>query len=417
MIFSKMHNFFTAAFVVAVSLFLFSCNDEPTPVGYALVNDTLSFHNLSSTEDGLIVSFESDYKPTLQRNYESFFVGKAHGVSAASLLRFDRSLPDSLLDFITVDDIRSIKLKLTPYRYVLGDSTNILQDINIYQLNSWWEFGLTWDSVFTGNTPTHLVESEITANPQLEIHLQDSMSQVEIDLTSDKFKADYLRWLEDDRDTTRPLSNWGLLLAPSDNSDHISSFISQTLKDQEDTNPELEIIYDHKDGRIDTIVTKSNIEAYITKLEDTDQGKLSMMVNAEIVSKLSLDVRAIPQRAGIHKSYLEFKLDKENTVLGNMPMDSILLVQIIMDGEVSKENPLKIDSNGVARLEYMQHAIEYLKSTGGMGDITVTIDASHGNAAKKLDRLRFFGMDAEDPEMRPKLNIVYSMIVDKNNGK
>ncbi len=415
MIFSKVHKLFATALVVVSSIFLFSCNDEPTSVGYSLVNDTLSFHNLNSETDGILASLESEYRPTLQTNAKAFFVGKSNGVSAASLLRFDGALPDSLLSFLKVEDIHSIKLKLSPYRYVLGDSANTTQSMKIYQLNKLWTFDLTWDSVFTGNTPYDYVESEITASPQVEIPLQDSMQRIEIDLTNDKFKADYLRWLaEDDRDTTQTLTNWGLLIAPGDNSDHISSFTAQlTGNDEIIGYPELEIIYDHKDGRLDTIATKSNIDASMINLEDHSEGKFDMMLNAEILAEMKIDVSAIPFRAGIHKSYLEFTLDKENSILGNFPADSIIAAQFYKKDSTIISYYFTGDEDGVFRLEFMQQAVEYIKAAGGKGTIEMTINRS-GDAGKKLDRLKFYGMDATDPDKRPKFNIVYSMIVDKN---
>lgn len=413
MIFSKMQNLFTAALLVAGSFFLFSCNDEPTPVGYSLVNDTLSFHNLSSEEDGLIVSFESEYKQLFWRNQMAFFIGKAEGVSAASMLRWDKNLPDSLLSFIKPDDIQSIKLKLTPNRYVLGDSNNTQQNITVYQVNKWWELGIRWDSIFTASQPVDYVDPNPITTQELNIPLQDSMHRITIDLTNDRFKQDYITWLEEnDRDTTKTLTNFGLLLVPEDNSNHINSFKTQITEDTEEAIPELELIYNHKDGRLDTILTKATMDGYLTNLEERDEGKISISANTGLTSILSIDVSAIPKRAAIHKSYLEFTLDRENSVIGNFPKDSILAAKFIMNGEHTEPNPIAADSNGVYRIEYMQHAIEYFKSKDGLGEIEISI-YSVADAGKKLDRLRFYGMDAEDPEKRPKFNIVYSMIVEK----
>ncbi len=415
MIFNKMHNLLAATLVVFGSLFLFSCNDEPTPVGYSLVNDTLSFHNLSSAEDGLIVSFESKFEAAFRRNTKAFFVGKAEGIRAVSMLRFDKNLPDSLLSFISPEDIQSVKLKLTPARYVLGDSSNTLQGFKIYQMNKWYELGLRYDSIFVGSQPIDYVDPEPIVTAEIDIPLQDSMPTFSIDLTSDKFKQQYITWLEEnERDTTTSLTNWGLLIAPLEESTHINSFKTQvTNKDADESDfPSLELIYNHKDGRLDTIVTPATMDGYLTDLDNKDEGKLSLIHNAEIVSILTLDVSKIPHRAAIHKSYLEFKFDRENSILGNMPVDSILAVSFEMNGSPTEPKPMLIDTNGVVRLEYLQQAIEYFKADGGKGELKFVILGS-GNASTKLDRLRFYGMDAEDPTMRPKLNIVYSMIIDK----
>jgi hypothetical protein len=397
-----------------MSLFLFSCNDEPTPVGYSLVNDTLSFHNLSSETDGILASLESVFKPTLQVNNKAFFVGKANGVRAASILRFDGGLPDSLLSFIKEDDIHSIKLKLTPYRYVFGDSANTMQSFKVYQMNKLWTFDLTWDSVFAGNQIIDYSDGKITQTAELDIPLQDTMARIEIDLTTDQFKKDYLRWLaEDDRDTTKTLTNWGLLLAPGDNSNHISSFTGQLTGNDEITGyPELEIIYDHKDGRLDTITTKSNIDASMVDIDDKSDNGFSLMLNAEILAEMEIDVRSIPERAGVHKSYLEFTLDLDNSDLGNFPKDSIIAANFRKKDSTLLSYYFTSDENGVFKLDFMQQAVENIKAAGGLGTIELAINRS-GNAGIKLDRLRFYGMDAVDPEKRPKFKIVYSMIVEK----
>ena len=96
----------------------YSCNDDPTTVGYSLVYDTVTVFPVTSEDaNSELIEDIIPYNHFIRVfNFGAIFIGANSDTKSASFVRFV-SIPDSLIGNNT--ELISAKLIMSPNRYVL----------------------------------------------------------------------------------------------------------------------------------------------------------------------------------------------------------------------------------------------------------------------------------------------------------
>lgn len=402
----KNHNRFLLHIWISITFsfaILSSCNELPTELTFPLLYDTVSIYALSSDTINFFSSSETIYSPARIFNTGAIFVGAYNGYRAASLIRFTESnLPDTL-DWLTSDEINSVELQLIPNRYVFGDSISANFSFKVYLIKEFWSNQVTWDSLFNDWMPNNRVEINPIGSFSGSLILKDTMDTVSIPLQT-SFVID---WIQKNKDS---IPIWGILLAPDPSCNIIYQFKSQYVSDFAVPKPRLTVKYRYKDESTRIWYINSAIDASVVevpKLEDTNS--IVIQSGYSYWTSLTFDVGKIPLFSGIHYAELELTIDPSKSKFGNQGIDTVFA------GGYYKNRTLDtvplVTFYGYRKgdkviFPKVSTPIEIW--TKGERTGKLYFYSYHWNDLRSLNRTTFYGLDANDLRVRPKLKVIYS---------
>lgn len=387
-------------FLLSIVL-LYSCNEKPTDIAYELISDTVSINIISHSDTNLIYGIERKVNSPCAFNTGNFFVGKAKGIDAISVIRFGY-LPDSV-SYLKESDIESVTLYLFPSRYAMGDTINPSFGFQIKKVENYWSASATFDSLTIPGMISYQVGSF-----EGKIDLLDTMKSIEINLDK-KIIAD---WLVRRTDTNAYVVNWGIALIPTNNTNVIHSFNGQGIGSV--LMPGLKIIFNNKENNKDTINLDAAINSSFIKYPDyKDDGKIVFQGGLDVRTNLLFDLSMIPPFSGISKMDMQLTIDKENTVLGNLKQVEVFRIDFVNDTakgllgnyfyymEASDTNLTKFYCPSLTS------AAEMWNRRDGKGKLQVR-GSDVESLYRRLDRYVFYGINDPDTNKRPKVRVIYT---------
>lgn len=385
------------------TILLSSCNELPTELTFPLLYDTISIQAVSSDTINFFLGSKSIYSPSKIFNTGAIFVGATNGFRAASLVRFTESnLPDTLT-WLTEDRIYNINLELIPNRYVLGDSISPNFSFKVYLIKEHWTNKVTWDSLFNDWTPNSRMELTPIGSFSGNFALKDTMDTVFIPLQT----SFILDWLQKNKDS---IPIWGILLAPDPSCNIIYQFKSQYITDFVVPRPRLTVRYRYKDESTRIWHIYSAIDASVVdvpKLQDTNA--LVIQSGYSYWTSLTFDVSKIPLFAGIHYAELELTIDPSGTIYGNSGIDSVFMGGFFEHRSLDTVPLVSFAGyrNGNKVIFPKVSTPIEIWAKGEQGG-KLYFYPYYWNDVRSLNRTSFYGLNASDPRLRPKLKVIYS---------
>lgn len=385
-----------------ISIFiLYACNEKPTDVAYDLISDTVSIKIISHSDTNLIYGLEREVKSQCAFNTANFFIGKSNGTEVFSAIRFGY-LPDSI-SYIKESDIESVTLFLFPGRYALGDTLSPNFGFSIKKVENYWSSNANYDSLSAAGMLSYDIGSF-----EGKIDLLDTMKSLEIPLNK-KIITD---WLQRRTDTNAYIVNWGIALIPNFGSNVVHSFNGQGVGSV--LLPGLKIVFQNKENKKDTVNLDAAITCSFIKYPKFDDDKIVFQGGLDVRTNLKFDLSMIPPFAGISKMDMQFTIDKENSIIGNLKQVEDFRVDFLPDTskklfgsyyyymEASDTNLTKYYCPSITS------AAELWNRNDGKGKLQVR-GSDMESLYRRLDRYVFHGSNDADTNKRPKLRVIYTI--------
>lgn len=402
---------------VFFSILFYGCNDDPAPVGYSFLYDTVAVLPLSSGEHNLF-----DYAEQVKVNLPMFntgeiYLGAANGVKTLSFLRFGFGLiPDSVKEAISSEDrIISADLFMFPGNYQFGDTLSNKMSFDIFKISRLFTNYTTWDSLFAGGQFSDYIDysnvyGTFDEPVVYEIIEEDSVKPIQTSIE----KSIVSEWFRMIKDSALAQQIWGLALVPDwNNCDVIHQFSGLEINTEETKyNPWITVKYLDKDNNEQEINIESSIQSsFLTAEEPQNKQDIVLQGGIEYRTKLHFDLSMIPKNAGIHKASLELTLNTELSAVGNDDIDSTISAAIMSDTTVyssilGEYIGYRQEGSDKYYFRSISSAIENWVRKDGKGFLLMQVDGFN-NRYRSLERLVFYGMDAPE-DKKPKLNIIYS---------
>ncbi|MFH1051347.1 MAG: hypothetical protein V1779_10525 [bacterium] len=401
------------SFVIVTILFLYSCNEEPTFMGSALLQDTVTIYPLSTSTNELIIAASTFLHHINTINKGVIHIGKANGITALSMVRFTEPIKNLSSDYdffvnYSIDKIISCKVKLYTNRYTFGDSTNPnALSFKIYKATEWWSNLTTYDSLETFNIIDY---SNPVGSFNGSVTQKDSMDNIEIDIDKNVFLDWVKQWYDTKNGDTSVV--WGLACVPDENSMVIRQFSGLTNDTMNAT--EMTVIYLDTAGFQDTLILQKAIDKPFYKVDNYDKNDFIIQGALSLRGLLYFDLSMIPAKSSIHSAQFELTLNRENVIKGNYPMDSTLLAELPSDTSL-------YDGDEFLRSYYAElvgdkfffssitSAVETWNRGTGKGVLVFHPEGAQ-NERWEFDKLTFYGPNEQDSTKRPVLKIIYSRI-------
>lgn len=398
--------------VIITSLILFSCNDEPTSIGSNLLQDTVTVYPLSTSTQRLITGDSTFLFHINTVNKGVLHIGKANGVTALSLVRFNEPIKNSdksnKYDFLvnyTIDKIISCKIKLFTKRYTFGDSTNPnALSFKVYAVNKEWSNKDTWETLDKKNI---IDKSNEVASFNGSITQKDTMDVIELDLDKNLFLEWVKKWYNYKLGDSSSIV-WGLAFVPDDNSSVIRQFAGASL----DTS--LIVKYLDSTGAEATLGINAALDKPFYKIESFEKNELAIQGATTLRGLLFFDISMIPPMSAIHSAQFAISLNNEKSVKGNNPLDSTFYAELYypdmpLDKDTTRKTYLAEKIDGKYVISSITSSVEYWNRNGGKGILVIHPEGAR-NERWELDKLTFYGPDEPDSTKRPSLKIIYSRV-------
>jgi len=316
------------------------------------------------------------------------------------MLRF-QYIPDSLAD-LPLEDITECYIELYPNRYAIGDTVSNNLSFKVYKIIKYWTNKTTCDSLFDDNGNSDYFDDVVQGTYSTPIPYDDSSKAIKFNLNKELL----LEWFAMARDS---VINWGIAFVPDDNSNVIRQFSAQAVG-EELKRAEITMTYRDTDSTR-TLKINTGIDAFVVcfKMPDTD----NFIVQGGIINKsrISFDLSSIPPTSGILAADLEITLNSDFVRKGNYPLDSVVRGNIYYGNDIDS-NPrvtffgYRLANSNVFRFPKITSLVE--EAIRGNGKAELIIEPEGWSIVRRLDRMPFYGINEKDPNLRPKLRVVYS---------
>ncbi len=388
-------------FLFAISIFfIVSCNDSPTDLGTKFLSqDGVEVLKLDSSIDTINQSSYS-FKNVFPLGASSqLLLGKAENITSNVLLKFVFAIPDSIREELAARNLTVIDSYVEMFRnYSFGDS-NATFDYAAYKVNEQWSSSLfTADSFafLDYDNSMDLSFNRMTANDTVySFHLDTTLTS---------------SWLQNYIDTS-VASNYGILLAPSDNTQKVLGFTAFNTTAEND--PRLRIVVQKPGAYIDTLIgfVSSDISVVLGDIPNVGTENIVVQSSLTAEAKLIFDFSVVPEDVVINLATLTLTVDTLATKTGSS-FSNRLSVYLLDDSASNKLNTdfvYTLDRSGATFT----------------GDITNILRAWNNRVDNQglliKSTLEFWGLEtfvlkgsnAPIVEQRPRLEIVYSR--GKNN--
>jgi len=385
--------FRTLLFLSAL-LLVSGCGDDPASVGSGLIPDKITIKSYDSETDSVTKS-SANFRRVVSLNSASYFLaGRADGITASSLIRFDFSIfpykedlrKDSLI-------IRSAKVRLTPF-YFYGD-TSVHVPLEVYKVyNNWSSGSLNNDSIPDLIAP--------------RVNLIESGSQFSSDsVYTFNLKTPLVKeWLYSVSDTTGFVNN-GILITGAPGADRIAGF--RSFSTDEMIIPSVELILEKSGAYVDTV-----IYFLLEDIHLIEGGNLTLPGDRLLVrsgftdfSKLHFDLSKLPAAAIINKAVLTLHVDTVNTKTGNN-FENVLYAYFMSDSLANTYENItssQLNRSGATFTGEVTSIITRMLFQENNQGIALT----PGSITDGVERFVLYSTTHPDPALRPRLQIYYSV--------
>jgi hypothetical protein len=389
------------AFILGL-VFLASCNDLPTELGYSLVDDTVSIALITSNDTNLISSHENYLHKLKIFNSGATYIGRAGNLKANTFYRFG-GIPDSMPN---LNNIQSAELIMYPRKYTFGDTNSNTLSFNIYEINNLWTNEFTMDSL--DNNPGFLGTKILGSYSKTITTVDSNLAAISMDIDKDLI----FKWLKMQSDTNTAKLNYGIALIPNSNSNVIRQFSAQQIGDA-NAIAYLKVKYLNDSLKLDSLIMDASIEFSCITKPTYLKDEIQMQGGTGLRSKIYFDLTMLPDLAAIHKSELQFTLDKSGIEKGNIAQDTAISLCIFSETDTLQENPLRTFIGNIDRTtgkmvcQSISSGLETWMRGVKKGYLVAGyygINTEH----KRLDKYTFYGSKDSDPSKRPYLKLIYS---------
>lgn len=399
--------------ILTAVLLLGACNEPPTDVGTALIDDTTRAHQVTSTQLPMIVASSSITTPSYLFNAGILFIGRTPELHAATLLRFT-TLPDTL-GWITPGDIVTASLLIRPHRYLIGDSASNVLTFSVYELQRSWistdsagrvVIEPRWYDLFSSGgipNPQYFAATSLAVfDGSTKVPLADSLGDVEIPLMQDGI-ARLAAWLQAMPDSTRRASIYGIGFVPMASSTVVREFETQSSGSALGHLVRLKFVYRRGNGRLDSVLVFSGNDATFVHAEPVREGLLAVQSVVRSDAALTLDLSMLPPLDAVLNAQLTLTTDTTQRLAGNYGIpttvelayiDSIANVSFGFVGS-------QVAGSGRFIVPNIAPLVDYLRQRK-QGRGTVLLRSRNF----RLERLAFWGANTPD-SLRPRLTVTY----------
>ena len=147
------------------------------------------------------------------------------------------------------------------------------------------------------------------------------------------------------------------------------------------------------------------------------QGGLSLR------TRLDFDVSMLPDLSAIHKSELILSYNSDKSYWGSLGVDTVIALRLFDEIKPDDHTVLPVlewTANLVSGsnqyvFESISSAVETWSRTPEKKGSVVLLALPIEQEFRQADRIVFYGNDAENPDFRPKIKIIYSYIEQTDN--
>ena len=378
-----------------ISLALYSCSNNPNPIGAQLVgSDLVNVKTLDSYADSLHQT-SSYFKSSVNLSSSSYlFLGKKNNAQASALIKFYVSLPDSMNQDLIANNAQVISsiIKL-PTGYTFGDSTASL-DFSVHKINNPW----TSSSYNADNIGALSFDpTDVSSNRTVT----DSLTTFNI---SNSLSTSWLVAAADSVDSTI----YGIYLIPSSGSQKILGYNTASTT----TNITLQLIIQKAGTYTDTVSFSplQDLSVITGSLPSVNHEDIVVQSGIEINSKLWFDISKIPSNAVINYADLTLSPDSSAQLFGSTFYNSLLASNLedsasaLPDSSSTSLYNVIISLSGNKYVGNVTPIVQkWLSSKNNQG---LLLEAEGNLLGLELFALK--GSNASDLQLRPRLRITYT---------
>ncbi len=407
--------------VVSAALIVSSCNEQPTEVGSQLLSDTVVIKTLNSDKDSIIQSGEYFKYIIPAYTSETALVGNYETINAPYLCMFNE--PEDSVRNIPVESIITAEFVMYYETYTMGDYNSGQLSLDVKTVDSLWikvdtdEIKkTTWDSL---NDPAKNYFGRKIGEYAGVLDFSDSNASRRIHIPIEKSYAALLtEYNEEDSINHRPKTH-GIAFLPREDCSIIQQFRTSVSGYSADTISHLRIVYTNDKGVQDSIRLHISHDGMFSNSVITDPNLLYVQADVDYRSVLKFDLSDIPEFAGIIKSELELTLNEGESIASNEGLDTLVRIGIFASREETSALATYVTSSGkrdtANPTKYIFRSISgavenIVRTTNGKGEVILYpyyYAKDDGLNHNRIDRLAFYGPNAENPANRPKLKIAY----------
>ncbi len=384
-------------FILGLILFvsLTACDDDPASLGVDLLpgSDFLNLVHADSRQLNLPQNVSVFTDSISTGSSSRILLGKFENLEAWMLIKFNFVLPDSITNALKNGEITILNswIELQP-NYILGDSVFNNFTFEVRRINARW------------NPNTFTADSLITLdydNTNLARNFSYSDTTIRFDFSNDVVSG----WLKRQVDDTQPDDN-GILFVPL-TGNMVLGFQALTFK-PEDPQPVLKIVLEKQGEFTDTISATPTSDLHVIKGNQPQSipGSFILQDGLPLRAKYRIDLSTLPQNSAVNKARLTFFINKEATVQGSVPSDSLELY-IYSDslknsverryGRVVLKRQADAYSGDVT--SFIQRWLNGLDNQGMRINLT--------DEARALSKIVLYSPSAADTDKKPLLEIDY----------
>lgn len=393
------NRFYLLFLPLALTLLFVSCDDSPTDLGSNLLpkDDLINTIKVNSTDLSFDLKSKFYATDSLSLSTSSMvFLGKSGNVESTMLLKFYRTLPDSIKKAIEGDSLTltNAVLEMKP-RNIIGDVNSPFK-FSIHEITSEWKsFGFGLEELEKLEKKSEDAGSNYKTNVG-----KDSL------ITADINKTLVNNWLKLFADE-KVEGNEGIYLDFAAETNKLVGF--PAISSQPDSLLTRLKLYVKVGKKTDTLSVSVIFDVHVVKpIEipaETTQN-LFLQGGIPIRSNLFFDVSAISADAIINKATLKLFLNKSESMIGTDTSKNIVAIAL----EDFEKVDVATDALG---------ALLSLDSLAYSGDATKLVqkwvsDENNGvklsllDEATTLNKIALYGINYSDLKLRPYLEIIYT---------
>lgn len=375
------------------NLILISCSDDPSSVGLGLLEqDFLKVDTINSADANFYQSSSYFKKVVSLGNSSRLLIGKKDDLTAHTIMNFALFLPDSIKTGFNDGSIiiESATIELYP-TYFFSDSSAVF-DFTVHKiLSNWSSSSFSADSFNTLQFNPEDVSSNKSFNDSVySFKITNELAREWIDFSMN----------------TDSLTNYGILLSPTESTEKIMGF--EAFNQFLDVDTKLLVVISKPGSYIDTLrgIIASDISVVLGELPQITSEYMLVQSSLTINSKLYFDLSQIPSNVVINRATLVLTSDSSKNVFGSVFENSLIafLIEDEQTNEVNSDlfirlNPIENKYTG----ELAPMVRKWLRDNDNKGLILRS-----GSEQVGVELFYLFGSQASDPNNRPYLEIVYS---------
>jgi hypothetical protein len=403
----------TASCAVLPALLLFSCTNDPSPVGSSLYppQNKLVLHALDSYNPADSVSFT--YKIALQHlsnaNSSNVLEGLYKTYEARSLMKFGYIVDSSFTyDSIPHMTLKSGYLQIQLAGYRLGDTSASMQfNCTLNEVVNNYETGATWDSLGASSNYSSTPVGSFNGH----IGQDDSILNIPMDTA---FILRLLRYGSFDSLNT---NFHGLAIMAQSGTSGIVSFKTSLAT--------IHLVF-QQDTLMDTTVMNTIQNISIVKSAEPDPPN-EMVMQSGVVQRLHMYIKypLVPQLSTINSATLQLTLDTNNSMFGKdhirdslqqSSRDTMFIFLASSDSTIGIYELAGSRIPGTNTYSFPQIASFLSLLRHGAADFGIVpiqgFGSAHGlgDEFATLDKFVFYSPAATDTTLRPRVKIFYSVL-------